>query len=619
MLMKQNAERARVLLMSVSLCALTIAAQLYPSISLAQDATQKKSGAKDEGTKDPTVSNSKPTSPSATVNLVNLLVEQGIIKEEQADSLIKQAEGEAYVSRQAAKDATAKADDASKAASAASAAASPPGSKHITYVPEIVRQQLRDQLRAEIMEQAKEQNWASPGTYPEWASRIKMYGDFRARYEGQFFPQGGYNAPGFITNFNAINTGSAYDVTKAPIGLPSFDSNADRDRVRLRARVGMDVNLFNGFTAGVRFASGDSNSPVSTNQTLGGTGGDFSKYAAWIDRAFVKYQTPNDDAVISVGRFDNPFFAATDLVWYSELGFDGAAVQLKHEVQPGFAPFFVAGAFPIFNTDLNFATGDAVKFQSEDKYLFGAQAGFKARIEQRTEWTVGLSYFDFYNVKGALSDPCDVSVATGCSTDSLRPSFAQKGNTYMRLRNIVAPVSTPTGFPQPQYFGLAGDYTPLVASSRLDFGQFDPAHVILDAEYVRNTSFNRETFAAANNGLGLSVENNLKPMPDGTTGPFEGGGTGWMTRLTVGHKKMEQFGDWSVHAAYKYLESDATVDSFVDSDFGLGGTNLKGYIVGGNFAFSQNVWMTARWLSATSIAGAPYAVDVVQVDLNAKF
>jgi hypothetical protein len=29
--------------------------------------------------------------------------------------------------------------------------------------------------------------------------------------------------------------------------------------------------------------------------------------------------------------------------------------------------------------------------------------------------------------------------------------------------------------------------------------------------------------------------------------------------------------------------------------------------------------MTARWLSATSIAGAPYAVDVVQVDLNAKF
>jgi hypothetical protein len=223
-------------------------------------------------------------------------------------------------------------------------------------------------------------------------------------------------------------------------------------------------------------------------------------------------------------------------------------------------------------------------------------------------------------VKGTLSDPCDVSVATACSTDSLRPSFAQKGNTYMRLRDIVAPVGATTGdFAQPQYFGLAGDYTPLVVSSRLDFGQFDPAHIIIDGEYVRNTSFNRATFAAANTGLGISVENNLQPMSDGTTGPFEGGGTGWMTRLTVGHTKLAEFGDWNVYAAYKYLESDATLDAFTDSDFGLGGTNLKGYIVGGNFALSRSVSLAARWLSATSIAGAPYAVDVVQVDLNAKF
>ena len=70
------------------------------------------------------------------INLVNLLVEQGILKEDQADNLIKQAEGEAYVSRQAAKDAASKAEEAAKTASAASAAASPPGSKLVAYVPD---------------------------------------------------------------------------------------------------------------------------------------------------------------------------------------------------------------------------------------------------------------------------------------------------------------------------------------------------------------------------------------------------------------------------------------------------------------------------------------------------
>jgi len=61
------------------------------------------------------------------------------------------------------------------------------------------------------------------------------------------------------------------------------------------------------------------------------------------------------------------------------------------------------------------------------------------------------------------------------------------------------------------------------------------------------------------------------------------------------------------------------MDAFADPDFGLGGTNLKGYIVGANFALSSNVWTAVRWLSAENIAGSPYAVDILQVDLNAKF
>jgi hypothetical protein len=89
--------------------------------------------------------------------------------------------------------------------------------------------------------------------------------------------------------------------------------------------------------------------------------------------------------------------------------------------------------------------------------------------------------------------------------------------------------------------------------------------------------------------------------------------------FNVGDKVLSQAGDWNGMIGYKYLQSDAVIDGFTDSDFGLGGTNLKGYILTGNVALSKRVWVRVRYLSADSIAGAPYRADVFQADLNAKF
>lgn len=566
--------------------------------------------------KRPTVSRDAPPSSNATVNLINLLVKQGTLSEEQAAALIKQADDEAYVARQATRDATSKAEGAEKAATTATEAVSPPGTKRVTYVPEIVKKQLRDEIRAEVMAKAEKENWASPGKYPEWAQRIRFYGDIRARYEGDHFPAG--NGP--LENYNAINTGNPFLEDNAnavnPYFPPTYNTTQDRNRFRFRARLGADVDLFDGFTAGMRIATGENNSPVSTNQTFGANGGDFSKYALWLDRAFVKYQ-PVQDFVGSVGRFDNPFWSPTDLVWYKDLGFDGFAIQAKHEVDEGFTPFFVGGAFPIFNTDLNAGLNTAdlngpIKSPSRDRWLFGTQAGFGARFDPETNFTLAVAYYDFANLRGKLSSSCLVASASDtCNTDLLRPLFAQKGNTYMQLRNIPT-VTTPVTTLNYQYYGLASDFRPVVASAQLDFSQFNPIHIILDAEYIWNTAFNRGAVAAV-------AVNNTAGTPDGSLGPFNGGNQGWLARLTVGDKEIKHLWDWNAHVGYKYLQSDATVDAFVDSDFGLGGTNLKGYFIGGNVGLGENVWATMRWMSANNIAGLPYAVDIVQLDLNARF
>jgi hypothetical protein len=582
--------------------------------------------------KRPTVAHNAAPSPNATINLINLLVKQGVLGEEQAATLIKQADDEAYVARQAVRDAATKAEGAEKQAATAADAASPPGTKRVTYVPEIVKKQIRDDIKNEVMAKAEKENWASPGKYPEWAQRIRFYGDVRVRYEGDLFPKG--NDPLSAVNYNAINTGNPYNTLGTgananPYFWPTFDTDKDRNRARLRARLGMEADLFDGFWAGIRIGTGETSTPVSFNQTLGGSGGNFSKYGIWLDRAYIKYSAWND-LTFYAGRFDNPFFAATDLLYYNDLGFDGFATQAKYEIWPGIAPFAVAGAFPIFNTaldvgsSLDFSNPNVIpgKAPSNDKWMFGGQLGSNVHLVPEVDFTFAGAYYDFTNVQGSLSAPCFVVTTQDfCSTDLNRPTFAQKGNTYMALRNIVPQFdSSGSLFPQYQFFGLASAFRDVVASGRLDLGQFDPVHIILDGEYVRNVAWNRDDVAAkalANPiPAGPSAGCSTPPCP---TNVYVGGNQGWLARLTVGEPKLTALWDWNAFVGYKWLESDAVIDAFTDSDFGLGGTNLRGYFVGGSLALGPNVWLSARWMSANQVAGAPYAVDIVQVDLNARF
>lgn len=597
-------QRAHLKSLSASLWVLAAISPMLAGQAHAQD------GRQDSRKGVAAVSRAKASSPNATINLVNLLVQQGTLTEEQAQALIKQAEDEAYVSREASRDATAKADEAAKAATAAAAAASPPGTKRVTYVPDVVKKQLREEIKKEVMDKARREHWASPGRYPEWASRIRFYGDVRTRFEADLFPPGNDNISGSAVNFNAINTGSPYDISASNLTFaPTYNVDQDRTRFRLRARLGMEADLSEGFTAGMRLATGDSNSPVAFNQTLGGSGGNFSKYAIWLDRAFIKYQ-PFAELAVTVGRFDNPFFSPTDLVWHNEIGFDGVAVQAKYEFAPEFTPFIVAGAFPIYNTDFNFPSIKPDKFSSRDKWLFGAQAGFASKFDQDIQFKFGTAYYEFVKVQGQLSSPCFVNTSVDpCDTDITRPSFAQKGNTYMALRDIIPDTGNQNGTENLfQYFGLASRFRNVVVTAQLDLGYFHPIHVVLDGEYVRNVAFDRDAIAPI--ALGPFAPN---------TNAYAGGNNGWFARMTVGHKELKELLDWNAHVGYKYLESDAVIDAFTGSDFGLGGTNLKGYIVGGNVALSPSVWTSLRWMSANSIAGSPFAVDVLQVDLNAKF
>jgi hypothetical protein len=494
---------------------------------------------------------------------------------------------------------------------------SPDGVRRITYVPELARLQIREQLRREILDQMKAEGWAQPSVVPRWLQKLRIGGDVRVRWEEALFPPGNADT-GQFPDFAAINAGSPVDVKFVDVsGQRYINVDQDRSRPRLRLRVGLDAEVSPGITANVRLASGENSGPVSPNQTLGASGGDFSKYPIWIDRASIRATTAAEGAAgltAIAGRFENPFLR-TELIWSDNVNLDGLAAQARTGTTDGISGFVTGGAFPLNITALAYPPERPAKAPSRDKWLFAGQVGGEWRGDRRAA-KVGIAFYDYYGVEGKASTPCDTNLKTvTCSTDDTRPTWAQKGNTYFPLRTpsdaaLVAESLGPTS--RYQYFGLASPYRELSTTGRVELPAGRSLKIGLDGEAVWNLAFSRSQVSqvALNNRVGCGATG---------CGAYVGGGFGYLARLSLGSPRMDARWSWSASLTYRYLESDATLDAFNDSDFGLGGTNLKGVSSNVYLMLTERVQLGVRWFSADEVAGPPFRVDVFQTDLVARF
>lgn len=498
--------------------------------------------------------------------------------------------------------------------------------KRVTYVPDEVKAQLAEQAKEQVLEELRKEGWAQmpvvPGGTPaDWTKRFRFYGDVRLRFERDYLPKGNANS-GEFPDFNAINAGKPFDVNFVDLSTQEYlNVDQDRTRFRLRARVGMNVDIGQGFTVNVQIASGDGSTPVSTNQTLGGSAGDFSKYQIWLNQAYVRYEgaTHVGGGLLEMGRFEYPFFNARDLLWSNENvntdGFAGKGVLLAGPL----APFFIAGAFPLFNTQLSFPATSPAKFSSIDKWLFGGQLGTDWKISEPLNLKIGAAFYYYSNVTGIASAPCDTNLSyTSCNTDITRPSFAQTGNTYRVIRTpsaaaLLAEATNPLT-PRYQYFGLASKFNLVSLAAKFDAIVAAPLTLTLEAEFVWNAGFSASKVAAV-------ALNNLAPCATGATNcnRFAGGSHAGVGRLTFGHPLMSKQWSWNVSFAYLYIESDAVLDAFTNPDFFIGGANIQGYIAEAQLALADNVLFRLRWLSQDNIGGPTLKADVLQIDLWARF
>ncbi|KQX90566.1 hypothetical protein ASD34_03280 [Variovorax sp. Root473] len=548
---------------------------------------------------------------TAMVKLIRGLIQSGTLAKDVGEALLAQAQTEALAAQQTQRMAA-----SATAASAATAGGLrlEAGDVRVPYISQTVREQIRDEVKAQVMAQAKDEGWAAPNETPEWSKRIRVEGDVRVRNESRGYASNNSNIE---VNWSELNKGSGYDVNpNTNLSLPSI-LNTQKDRrnlFRARARLGVFADLSENTKAGVRLASGSDESPVSTTQTLGGG---LSKKSVWLDQMWISHK-PVDWLTVTGGRFGNPFMSS-DVLFSNDLNFDGIAAQFDKKLgNKDLSLFGTLGLIPLEYSSDNSPSRSQDKMKSENKWLFGAQIGADWKINDDNRVRGALAYYNFRNISGQVSQPCALYAgADGCSTDWSRPAFMQKGNTLMLLRDISLDPLNPAGTPQPQYVGLASRFRLIDLNLRWDTAVAGN-NLRLDANFVKNTAYDaKDIWSRA--GTRGAIVNNFGPGGGTSQSDFKSGGNAYQIQATYGKPAPAARGDWNVLAGYKRIEPDAMPDGYNDSTFHGGGTNARGYFLGGSYAIDKNMWFTGRWISAKEVYGPPLSIDTLQLEFNARF
>lgn len=524
---------------------------------------------------------------ATTLGLIDALVDSGVLSRQKADKLIGDAEAKAKARMAAAPAAAAEAPELGK-----------DGKKivRVSYVPETLKREMREQIKQDVLAQAKTERWGEPGALPGWLDRIQFEGDVRLRYEmNRLDPD---NTP---AGFDYSESGSitrAADIAGDPnLTAPSFNTQENTNRMRLRARLGANAKVSDMISAGISFSTGNTTNRVSTNQTLGQN---FNKYSVVLDRGYLKFD-PASWLSITGGRIRNPFFS-TDLVWADDLNFEGAAVTVKPRLSSTAEAFVTAGYFPLREDNPG---------RGASRELIGVQAGLDMQFgKARNKLKFGAAVYDFRGIEGVAETDERYGFGLGVSDYIVRSEYAEG---FRQRGNSLFFINAPSDFSSAVKWGLASKFRELNITASLDLAQFDPLHIILTGDFVKNLAFDRDEIARR---IGFRIE--------------DGKSHGYMGKIQVGNPAIAKRGDWNTSLAYRYLGSDAVLDAFTNSDFGLGGTNNKGTILGLNYGIDKNAWVSARWLSSDLIdpmvprisgsnPSTKLSVDTVQLDFNARF
>jgi len=394
----------------------------------------------------------------------------------------------------------------------------------------VITQQDVDALNEQI-KKAKIPDAEKHAEKSSWAERVKVKGDVRLRHE--------YERPGTGTYVS---------------------------RLRVRGRVGIEAKITDTVKGGVAIATGgrgngdanDAGNARSTNQTLGGV---FGTKPIDLDMVYISW-SPIKNTVITGGKYKNPLYRPSDLLWDGDLRFEGASVNTKYRL-------IDSKDMPV---DLLFNSGlfilDDLAVDKKDPWLFVGQAGFQTKFTDQVDVKVFGSYYDFIKVRNSKS----AFLAPGTADTNSEGSYRFDYNV----------------------FGGSGEVTFHMLEDLLPSPFAVPVAVF--GEYIYNIG--REGNAPRGKGHGAQVGVKLG-------------------------KKPKKFADWRAVYSYRMLTRSSWPVQFPDADSFSGTTD--GYSHEGIFSFglAKNVWLDCTYNLCREKTQGTDPNDkwshLIQTDISVKF
>jgi hypothetical protein len=380
----------------------------------------------------------------------------------------------------------------------------------------------------------------------DWVTSLKFNGDFRGRFEQNSADNAEYT---------------------------------DRNRYRMRFRLGMTASLWDNFDVGLRLATGNPATangnlvgglPITANQDLNSLE---SRKFIWVDAAYAKWNaisSPNGSLTAMLGKFDNPF-QLSPMVWDADIVPEGAAITFslapieRHTIK-GIAGFFVMD-------ELNQRVGAIPGLDpNSDPYVYGAQLIEESKWTDKFETSIGVAAFNI----------ADKESLTGQTEP-----YYNSGSTRKALPGLAATLAGP----------LKYDMNPIIgsfaATYKLDSMPLYPDKfpIKVHGEYMYNPA-----------------------APDNNSG--------WRAGLTLGKAGKKK--TWEINYRYQFLEADAWFDALVDDDNGafyatgnkqlantgkgngwFGGTNVRGHLITGTYNFTDYMNFTFMYYLNDLIIDVP--------------
>jgi hypothetical protein len=348
-------------------------------------------------------------------------------------------------------------------------------------------------------------------------------------------------------------------------------TGADRSRQRFRLRFGPEIKMGD-FKATVQVGTSSSTDGINGDQISHNQSFDnaFSQKEIFILRAYADWNPSFfKPLTIMAGKLKNPFYTqyTNDVLFDADVNPEGLAETFSWKLTDSVSLFTNFGQFVL---DEDGAGGN-------DQYMLAFQGGTELKF-LNSKLRVAAGFFDALNLSASgLSEPT-------VQQFNSRAGAASNAQAYVNDYDV---------------FHLAGQFDTDLLGVPLQFS----------GDYLKNTT-----------GV-ISCANNALNVPGSCGGVrIEGQDEGYQVGLRVG--KASKANTWEVDYYYKWLQADATLSAFVDSDFGDGGTNRRGNIFWVGYNLTDFLNLKIKFLNTKplekSLCGTNTSclddIDRVQID-----